>query len=191
MIEDEAEFFEKFEARARQFADRVVEGDLPKAYAALELIMSIYSARELDTERLFRAFPVENWRDETIAVPTALLRPIVKGWMKYRRQAGKQSLEKALGIAAQTKGASSVVKTEKTTDRNRSLSNAAVLDYVASHLEGQPVSLDAVFAGVAEECGCKASAVETAYKEHGQTTIAALEEAGFLKLNWKDSGGKT
>lgn len=182
-ISEEQAFLTKLNARARQMADEVAEGDTSAAFAALDLLTSIHSGVSggISSDELTTSYPVKHWREQQISVPIALLRPVVEGWFRYRWGDDQPSLEQALGVAANTKGASPERKNQLKKDRDRRLSNSVVVDLVASCAEGAPVSQDAACAKVAEDENVSLRIVERAFRKHGIGTVEKLKLRGIIE----------
>lgn len=172
--DDETRYLKRLEARARQLSDQVQSEAIPPAFAGLELISSVVTATSIDSERVTAALPVEHWRDEQISIPIAWLTPIVSAWHEHRNSDGQVLFDTALGIRG-SQGKSPTIKNQNRQDRDRRLSALVVADYILSALEGQPVSLDAAIAGVAEKERERQRVVERAYKTYGTQFTKGFE----------------
>lgn len=174
------DFLTALNARSRQYADEVESGDLPKSYACLEVLASIFSAYEagIDGVTLTSSYPVKAWRDDQVSVPRALLRPLVEGWMKYLDPELDYSLGEAFEIEGGGAGRRPTKVLQKKIDRDRRLSNLVIVDYLASQDEGAPISQDAAFQAVADAEGVSYETVKKAYRKHSPSTLKGLQKMG-------------
>ena len=173
---DEQKFLAEFRARAQQYVDRVVAGDLTKEFASFEMLMSIFSALEADfaEDKLTSHYPVKAWREDQVAVPRGLLRPLVDGWKEYIEGQPNLTLGKAMNLEGGGKGTSPVLKTEKTLDRNMALSNLVVVEIRLAELNHTPISQDAAIQAVVEAQNVNYETVRKAFRRFGPGTLEEL-----------------
>lgn len=174
---DETRFLDKLRSRMRQFSQRVSSKELPASFACFELLCSIYSAKDIDQEKVASAFPSQRWRDDAVLVPRAILAPIVRGWVAHRE--GEADLSKAMGLAAEGKGKKPTVKGELTRERDVRLSNQVVVELIQAELNGTKISVDAACATVQEQTQPKVTyrVVERAYRKFGSETKKSVRDA--------------
>ncbi len=179
-IESEDDFLEALSARARQLADSASNGKLPKSYASLEILTSIFSAFEggINKEKIAACYPVAVWREDRVEVPRALLRSIVQCWMEYVDAETSLTLGEAFGLEGGGSGKRPTKALQHKLDRNRRLSNLAIVDYISSRMDGTPISQDAAFQAVAESEGVSYETVKKAYRKHSPETLKKLEQTG-------------
>lgn len=175
--EDETRFLRQLRARMVQFCERVSAGKLPAAYASFELLSALYSAKEIEQKKLSETFPSQNWRDDTVEVPRALLAPLAQGWLRHRE--GEVDLSAAFELAASSKGKKPSVKAELTRERDIRLSNMVVIELIEAELSGSTISVDAACATVQEklEAAVGYRVIERAYRTYGYEAKKAVHKA--------------
>lgn len=175
MTSDKEEYLRKLSAKARQYADRVANSEISAQYASLDLLSTIFLAIEegLDNSEITVCYPVASWREDTVEVPRALLRPIVESWMEY--QSGSKKLGEAFNVEGGGQGRRSVRNTEKTNNRDQRLSNRVVYLLLQAEGNGRPISQDAAFQTVVEESGVNYETVRKAFQRLGSDAMNALE----------------
>lgn len=93
----------------------IEDDDIAKGTATLEVLESLAAIWEHRREypelyqKVLNDLPVRNWREETMVVPTALIRLIVSAWTEYKRDAPGYSLGQKLEVESKTQGEQSQV----------------------------------------------------------------------------------
>ncbi len=184
LITDKQRFLEAFRARSEQLADGVQSGDRNMAWASLELLASVFSVfnaeEPIDCDELKSAYPVKDWRERQAIIPLAFLEPLVEAWASYKQDGDKRTLGEVLGLEGGGQGKTPIAALEQIKDRHRKLSNLVVVDIVWQSLQGQPITQDAAFQGVADSEGVSLETVQKAFRKHGPKSIKALKDLGVF-----------
>ncbi len=180
LIESDDDFLEALNARARQLVDSASNGKLPESYASLEILTSIFSAFEggIAKEKIAACYPVAAWREDRVEVPRALLGSVVQCWKEYVDVEASLTLGKAFGLEGGGSGKRPTKALQHKLDRDRRLSNLAIVDIISSRMEGAPISQDAAFQAVAESEGVSYETVKKAYRKHSPETLKKLKQVG-------------
>ena len=117
----------------------VDDGDLSKAtvsFEGLESLLSAYEAGDNHTlPRLIDAFPSPSWREDTIPVPVAFLRPLVLAWQHYKNiepeqnKKSKKLFSQVLGIDGSGQGK------DKDTNKLKELNRDAAMAHAVAKLK--------------------------------------------------------
>jgi len=168
--------------RLRQFEELRREGTLQTPFIALEALSALACGRETgySDANLRRAWP-EEWGDQTVEVPFALLHALASAWIDYRDDPDGRSLERAFRLGRKNKGEHTAIAKLRTIDRHRALAHAVNSDYVAAAALGNPKSLDDIFHEVADQYGSNYDTVWRAHARYGKYAWEQLKQAGVLK----------
>lgn len=177
-MDDFERYRTRLNARIEQYLARVEAGKVNKTFVSFELLWSIFSAHEggYSHDEIKSAYPVQAWREDTVTVPTALLREVVSGWERYRAPENKATLDKCLGLSG-SKGTSPVKKLNRTIDTEKRRSNEVVIRLLEKELESGWIKQLAVFHEVAEEESLRTGkkveprTIESAFQKHGASTM--------------------
>lgn len=168
--------------RFRQFEELRREGTLKTPFIALEALAALACGHKTgySDANLRRAWP-EEWGNQTVEVPFALLNALASAWIDYRDDPDGRSLERAFRLGRKKKGEHTAIAKLRTIDRHRALANAVNSDYVASAALGNPKSLDDIFHEVADRYGSNYDTVRRAHAKYGKYAWEQLKQAGVLK----------
>ncbi|WP_171180683.1 hypothetical protein [Ruegeria sp. HKCCD8929] len=166
--EDEIDLFlNRLLFRIRNNNLEVENGKLNEAWVAFEVLGAVFPLLEagLSHDDAKLAYPTEDWRQQTVEVPTALIKTIVEGWNTYRDSA-TLTLGQGFGFEALNRqGQSSMKRISEKIDHDRNLAAQVEIRYRQIGDE-QASSLEAVLAEVAKEFSVSPKTVERAYKHH-------------------------
>ncbi|MFT6675939.1 MAG: hypothetical protein ACJAVM_002136 [Sulfitobacter sp.] len=179
-------------ARISQLIERIEEGSATKDYVAFETFWSIFSAFEdgRTHEDIKDAYPLENWREDTVTIPRAIARRLAEGWGEYRSSDSSKTLGNAFNLEG-GQGKSPVNKTNRNIDREKWRSNQVAIRIIEAELTEGSIKKIAIFHEVAElefqKTGkkIKPDTVKAAFQEHGQSTLQAFREKHFEEYRGK------
>lgn len=181
----EEEFIYQLFWRASGLLER---SNLPNASIALEMIESAFNAMEggLVHDDLRAAYPLVEWREDTVEVPRAWLRVLVEGWQKYKSDGDGRTLGEALGVEGSGQGKQPVRRQLIALNREIGISNQVLLEYAVALAKTGSASWEEAYASAAEAENVSLDTARRAWKKHGPKKYANLSESGLL-----DEGGNT
>ena len=163
-----------------QFEDLKKNGEMTTQHIALEAIAALLSARRTHSEAVVQqVWPVE-WGTASMQVPVALLAALANAWLEYRDGSASDEMAKVFGLGRRYKGQHNPISRQRTRDRDRTLSNAVELEYIASVAEGAGKSLAACIDEVADRHGSNVDSVRKAHRSYAAGLREELFAAGVL-----------
>ncbi|MEL7259290.1 MAG: hypothetical protein AAFN80_15870 [Pseudomonadota bacterium] len=183
-IRDKQRYLGALSSRIELLLDRVANGKASRPYVSLELLSSMLSAleNEISFDEIKEALPVEAWRNDTVEVPRALLRPLVDGWLEYRDTESKKTLDECYQLTAKKSGSKPVKEKNATIDRDIMLSNLVVEEILILRGQNLPVNDTKAISIVAEKEGVSQSTARTAYYKFGKHTRAKINEDEIVAI---------
>lgn len=168
-------------ARLRQFEDLRRREEMTTPHIAFEAMTAILGARIAghSDEEVRRTWPVE-WGDASLEVPAALLEALAAAWVEYRDGVSSREMAAVFGLGRRYRGQHNPISRQRTRDRDRRLSNAVELEYIASAAEGAGKSLEICIEEVADRLGSSVDTVRKAHRAYAGEVRQACIEAGFL-----------
>lgn len=155
---------------------RLSTSEVNKAYVALDLMRSIFSAHdgEIPDEETLAVLPVEAWRKNTVAVPAAFLRILAEGWGDYIEQqkipSGK-TLGQCLDLEAKFQGNIGSAKKMRTIDKRQRYANLVILEILKLEVHDKKYKLDAIINLVAANERVSESTIKNAYRKLGRLNL--------------------
>lgn len=168
-------------ARLRQFEDLRRREEMTTPHIAFEAMTAILGARNAghSDEEVRSTWPVE-WGGSSLQVPSALLEALAAAWLEYRDGVSSREMAAVFGLGRRYRGQHNPISRQRTRDRDRRLSNAVELEYIASAAEGTGKSLEICIEEVADRFGSNVDKVRKAHRAYGGEVRQALIEAGVL-----------
>jgi hypothetical protein len=159
--------------RTRSNIDAMNSGHLNFAYVALEAIASIGPVlldTDMPLDKANEAYPVKEWRENSVSIPAEFLQIIVDAWLDYEKNAGSKTFGQCLGIEhVNRQGKKPMVVWQAKMNNALTLSNEVVENYadVGGHVLK---SLNEVMEEVAERHDVSVDTVKRAYKKRHKKT---------------------
>lgn len=172
-----------------QLANRLAElerlradGELNPPYIALEALGSLagglLSGRS--QEQLQTVWP-EEWGEETMVVPLALVLALRDAWVNYRQAPLGKTLGEAFQIEGGSQGKHPMKSRLATIDNGRRLAREVEVLYLAVENDENALRLEEAIQTVADKNGVSFRTAEEAHKAHRKYIRMALEELEILK----------
>lgn len=171
----------KLKARLKLFEDERRDGKKPTTYIAFETLAALYGGRlEGHTDEELREAWPSDWGSETLLVPAALINALSSAWFDYQKAPSGKTLGEAFKLEGGGQGKKRIKDIQNTSDKTRNLSYQVELQYLSQSGTSHPISLEDVYANVAEEYKVSDETVRKAHQKYGSFVRRTLKEQGII-----------
>ena len=154
--------------------------NLPTTYIAFEAIRNMVAGRieGYEDQDLLELYP-EEWGQETLTVPAAILRSLVSRWIAYIEAPEGKSLGEAFGLEGGGQGSHRIKSKMKTLMKHRKIANAVEVEYLLANHQGQPISERKACEIVSEREQLSFAKVEAAHKKLKKQIREGMSSEGY------------
>lgn len=182
-LSDKEKFYDRLYFRSVDLLRYYSQEKIPKEVVAFETIQSISQAMEggLTHEEMLDSYPVKCWKEDTVTLPKALLRPIVEAWIAYKAAPSGKTLGECLNVEGGGQGKPPFKKKLEKINRDTNLANEVVLEYLVATSVSKRISWEEAINRVAHNKEISSSTVNNAFEPRKRLIIDRLASRGILK----------
>ena len=169
-------------ARLRILEEQRKLGELTTTYIALDALGALAGAAVAGVpENKARAVWPEDWGQDEVKVPLALLLALRDAWAVYRDGPSGQTLGEAFGLEGRGQGKHKMRDRQKQRDRQRKLCAQVCMDYLLAPVLGEAISLEAAINQVAQREGVSFQTVREAHKRYRREIEWKMDRMRFVQ----------
>lgn len=176
----------RLDTARRSQAALATRDDLPLAAVALEAVVTLVGLHLLDQDgtkhdAILETLPAM-WRADTVPIPVALLRPILEGWIQYKRAPTGKTFGECLDFEARVGQGSQPVRSQLEGEfRARSYAKEVWEEIFSATLQGTSLSKTAAIALVADRRGVSDKTIARALREHEPFLLERPRDEGWIE----------
>ncbi|MTH57885.1 hypothetical protein [Paracoccus litorisediminis] len=164
-LSDDEKYQVALEAWCEILLHEVKAGKLSKTAASLDLMSSALSAFDGGKSHAFlrMCYPIKAWRDETVEIPKAWVRPLAEAWQAYKVAGPETTLGEVMGVEGGGQGKRPARFVMQSLKKEIRRANDVDIEIGVAAMDSQFLSKEDAIAAVAERHGISADAVKMAY----------------------------
>ena len=176
-------FLDALFLRTNALLQEVDDGKLNGEIVCFETLISAFSALDegRSHEEIKTAYPKDNWQEETIEIPKALIQLLLEGWVRYKAAGPQQTLGECFGLEGGGQGREPLKAVLARINQSKRYSNGVMIEYLAAQTDGKRISYETAIGIVADREGVSHQTVKRASEKMRPDTIAIMQARGWLK----------